>query len=179
MRDEERVLTDPKRWKAVAHPLRLGILRVLGEGKMTNEELAKALGKPSGALFYHTRRLLEAELLEPAGTRQKGPLTEKLYRRTVTTYRIPVVEDGSAPPLSGLLHNAVEVYENLWRERTDKDFDQLGYNLVFDVSQEAEIEFFRAVKELAERFSVAVNEAEKPNPRMVALTMLIHRIPDT
>ncbi len=176
MRDDEVVLKDPKRWKAVAHPLRLAILRTLGRGPMTNEELAKELNTASGALYYHTKRLFDAGLLESAGTRQKGHLTEKLYRRAASTYQIPVVEDGSAPPLSGLLRNAVEVYENVWHERENKDFDQVGYNLVFDVSAETEAEFFREVRELAQRFTASVSPSDVEGDRLVALTLLIHRV---
>ena len=174
MSDDVTVLRDPKRWKAVAHPLRLGILRVLGDGAMTNEELARALGKPSGALFYHTKRLLDAGLLEPAGTRAKGAITEKLYRRAAASYEIPVVEDGTAPPLSGLIRNGVEVYESTWRELGGKDFDQIGYNLVYEVSTETEAEFFRLIRELGERFPASTTDA--PGHRLVALTMLIHRV---
>ena len=65
-------------WKALAHPLRCGVLSLLANRQMTNEEMAKALGVESGALYFHTKHLLTANLIELAGTRPKGPIIEKL-----------------------------------------------------------------------------------------------------
>jgi len=39
---------------------------------MTNEELAHELGVPSGKLYVHTKKLLDAGLIISAGSRQKG-----------------------------------------------------------------------------------------------------------
>jgi DNA-binding transcriptional ArsR family regulator len=73
-------------WKGLAHPLRVGILERLKNGAMTNEELAKSLGVESGKLYFHTKQLLTAGLIERAGSRQNGPITEKLYRAVAKKY---------------------------------------------------------------------------------------------
>ncbi|MGW3966002.1 ArsR/SmtB family transcription factor [Amycolatopsis sp. NPDC005003] len=67
--------------KALAHPLRLRILRLCWQGELTNKQLADRLGRDPGTILYHVRQLLEAGLLEPAPVRtgESGAL-EKPYR---------------------------------------------------------------------------------------------------
>ncbi|MGW4058280.1 ArsR/SmtB family transcription factor [Amycolatopsis sp. NPDC004747] len=67
--------------KALAHPLRLRILRLCWQGELTNKQLADRLGRDPGTILYHVRQLLEARLLEPAPVRtgESGAL-EKPYR---------------------------------------------------------------------------------------------------
>jgi DNA-binding transcriptional ArsR family regulator len=67
--------------KAVAHPLRLRILRLCWQQELTNRQLADRLGRDPGTVLYHVRQLLDAGLLEPAPVRtgDSGAL-EKPYR---------------------------------------------------------------------------------------------------
>src|SRR5579871_3932829 len=80
-------------WKAISHPLRLGIVRLLRQKAMTNEELAHALGVASGKLYFHTKQLLDAGLIRFVGTRQKQAITEKLYRATNMRFRLAPLFD--------------------------------------------------------------------------------------
>ena len=77
---EQLHIGSDKHWKAIAHPHRLAIIRLLRQKAMTNEELAKALGVKSGKLYFHTKLLLDSGLIVLAGTEQKGPITQKIYR---------------------------------------------------------------------------------------------------
>ena len=67
--------------KAVAHPLRLRILRLCWQHELTNKELAARLDRDPGTVLYHVRQLVAAGLLEPAPVRagESGAL-EKPYR---------------------------------------------------------------------------------------------------
>ncbi|MBE8520658.1 winged helix-turn-helix transcriptional regulator [Amycolatopsis sp. H6(2020)] len=67
--------------KALAHPLRLRILRLCWQGELTNKQLADRLDRDPGTVLYHVRQLIEAGLLEPAPVRtgDSGAL-EKPYR---------------------------------------------------------------------------------------------------
>jgi DNA-binding transcriptional ArsR family regulator len=67
--------------KAVAHPLRLRILRLCWQHELTNKELASRLDRDPGTVLYHVRQLVAAGLLEPAPVRagESGAL-EKPYR---------------------------------------------------------------------------------------------------
>jgi DNA-binding transcriptional ArsR family regulator len=69
--------------KALAHPLRLRILRLCGQQEMTNKQLADRLARDPGTVLYHVRHLVDAGLLEPGTVRtgDSGAL-EKPYRST-------------------------------------------------------------------------------------------------
>jgi DNA-binding transcriptional ArsR family regulator len=67
--------------KALAHPLRVRILRLCAEQELTNKQLADRLGVEPGTVFYHVRQLADAGLLQqaPVRTGDSGAL-EKPYR---------------------------------------------------------------------------------------------------
>ncbi|WP_159943252.1 MULTISPECIES: transcriptional regulator [unclassified Nocardiopsis] len=69
--------------KALAHPLRVRILRLCLTRELTNKELADRLETTPGTVLYHVRQLVEAGLLVPAPVRTgaSGAL-EKPYRAT-------------------------------------------------------------------------------------------------
>jgi DNA-binding transcriptional ArsR family regulator len=69
--------------KALAHPLRLRILRLCARQELTNKQLADRLGSPPGTVLHHVRLLVEAGLLQqaPIRTGTSGAL-EKPYRST-------------------------------------------------------------------------------------------------
>ncbi|MBG0829156.1 helix-turn-helix transcriptional regulator [Planomonospora sp. ID67723] len=69
--------------KALAHPLRIRILRLCAQREMTNKQLADRLGTDPGTVFYHVRQLTDAGFLRqaPVRTGESGAL-EKPYRST-------------------------------------------------------------------------------------------------
>lgn len=69
--------------KALAHPLRVRILRLCAQHELTNKQLADRLGSTPGTVLYHVRMLVDADLLQPAPVRtgDSGAL-EKPYRST-------------------------------------------------------------------------------------------------
>ena len=71
----------PQEAKALAHPLRLRILRLCQSEELTNKQLADRLGSDPGTVFYHVRQLVGAGLLQaaPVRTGPSGAL-EKPYR---------------------------------------------------------------------------------------------------
>lgn len=73
--------------KALAHPLRVRILRLCGQYELTNKQIADRLHVDPGTAHYHVRQLVEAGFLEPAGVRagESGAL-EKPYRSTGRTW---------------------------------------------------------------------------------------------
>ena len=71
--DARRTVSDPAALKALAHPLRLRILRHLGiHGPATSTTLAAALGENTGTLSYHLRRLEQGGFIEDAPDRPGG-----------------------------------------------------------------------------------------------------------
>jgi len=73
----------PAEFKAMAHPLRLRILRLCLHEAMTNKELAQRLGKDPATVLHHVRMLVETGFLAPelVRTGARGAL-EKPYRAT-------------------------------------------------------------------------------------------------
>lgn len=69
--------------RAMAHPLRLRILRMCAMQELTNRQLADKLGRDPGTVLHHVRQLTEVGLLESAAVRtgESGAL-EKPYRAT-------------------------------------------------------------------------------------------------
>jgi DNA-binding transcriptional ArsR family regulator len=87
--------------KALAHPLRLRILRLCAHQEMTNKQLADRLGTDPGTVLYHVRLLVDADLLrqEPVRTGGRGAL-EKPYRATSRSWWLDDPLGDSGPDAS-------------------------------------------------------------------------------
>jgi DNA-binding transcriptional ArsR family regulator len=179
---ESQAMGSADQWKAVSHPLRIGILGLLAREALTNEELAKALGVASGKLYFHTKKLLDAGLIAPAGTRQKGPLTEKLYRAVARRLTLPEpVKGGEAPPLEPVLLAAVELYRATWHETGGLHGQtEGGYHLVLPHTPERRREFIERLQALVQDFqesAAAPDAPDAPDATPLALTVLLHAVP--
>jgi len=87
---------DAAQLRALAHPLRLQLLEVLGsEGPATASRLARRLGESSGATSYHLRALHRAGMVEEAEQRNAR---ERWWQRSSDLLLIPnsVPRDASA-----------------------------------------------------------------------------------
>ena len=100
--------------KALAHPLRLRILRLCGLHELTNKQLADRLGHDPGTVLYHVRQLLAAGFLEPAKVRTgiSGAL-EKPYRSTGRSWNLDTALhdaglEGPLAPLDALREELTE-----------------------------------------------------------------------
>ena len=84
--------------KALAHPLRMRILRLCLDQALTNKQLAEWLGKDPGTVLHHVRTLVKTGFLVPDEVRQgdKGAL-EKPYRATGKSWTLSL-EESSVPP---------------------------------------------------------------------------------
>jgi len=79
--------------KALAHPLRMRILRLCLDRSLTNKQLADWLGKDPGTVLHHVRTLVKSGFLVPDEVRQgeKGAL-EKPYRATGKSWTLSLEE---------------------------------------------------------------------------------------
>jgi DNA-binding transcriptional ArsR family regulator len=81
-------ITDPRLAKALAHPLRLEILRVLGDRTSSPSEIAAEIGAPLTNVSYHVRKLRALGLIKLVRKTPKRGVIEHYYsakpRRTVT-----------------------------------------------------------------------------------------------
>ena len=73
-------LDDPKLARALAHPTRVGALRVLESGDATPRQIAERLGLPLEQVVFHVRKLREADLIELREIRPVRSTVERIYR---------------------------------------------------------------------------------------------------
>ena len=175
--EEKLEITTARQWKAFSHPLRLGILAELSRGERTNEELAKALGVESGKLYFHTKQLVTAGIIEPAGTRQKGPITEKLYRAVARRYHAhPPEMDGDRPPFGDMMAAALALYQSSWHTRPEgMDRVHGGYHLAVSLPPDRLREIISQFKQIVE--TAITENTDQAGSVPVALTILLHGLP--
>jgi DNA-binding transcriptional ArsR family regulator len=70
------------RIKAMSHPLRASILRILTERTASPAEMARALDEELSNVSYHTKQLVEFECAELVSTRPVRGALEHFYRAT-------------------------------------------------------------------------------------------------
>jgi DNA-binding transcriptional ArsR family regulator len=111
---QQKTATGAREIKALAHPLRLRILRLCGLDELTNKQLADRLGHDPGTVLYHVRQLLASGFLEPAGVRTgvSGAL-EKPYRSSGRSWSLDTAlhdagPDGPLAPLDALREELTE-----------------------------------------------------------------------
>ncbi len=175
--EESFLLDTPERHKAVSHPLRLGILRLLHDQARTNEELATALGVASGKLYFHTKKLLDAGMITLVETRQKGSVTEKLYRASAHRF-VQLPGDGiDEPSMLPVLREGLILYQNTFTELGEPR--ATGGHWFLYHSPENEREFRRQLLALIEEFQARAVPPGDPNARLLAVTLLLHAIEKT
>jgi DNA-binding transcriptional ArsR family regulator len=121
---------DAAQLRALAHPLRLQLLEVLGsEGPATASQLGRRLGESSGATSYHLRALHRAGMVEEAEQRNAR---ERWWRRSPERLLIPnsVPQEASATERAELqaAHSQIESIiverdENAMRRWMDVRYD--------------------------------------------------------
>jgi DNA-binding transcriptional ArsR family regulator len=72
--------------RAIAHPLRRELLRLLSEREASPSELAAEVGKPIPTVSYHVRKLANLGLVELVRTTPRRGATEHHYRAVGTTF---------------------------------------------------------------------------------------------
>lgn len=93
----ERRPATPDEARALANPLRLRILRLCLDRAMTNEELARRLGRDAGSVLHHVRMLVETGFLASEGERRgaRGAI-ERPYRATGKSWTLDVGDETGA-----------------------------------------------------------------------------------
>jgi DNA-binding transcriptional ArsR family regulator len=78
--------------RALAHPLRLRILRLTLHQPLTNRQLADRLGRDPGTVLHHVRTLVRGGFLaaEPVREGKRGAL-ERPYRATGKSWQVRIV----------------------------------------------------------------------------------------
>lgn len=88
------VLRDESQTKAYLHPVRIRILELLADRRMTMTMVARALDVHPANLTYQFKKLLAVKLIELVEERDTGRVVEKYYRAVATGFE---VRRGRAP----------------------------------------------------------------------------------
>jgi DNA-binding transcriptional ArsR family regulator len=100
----ERRPATPDEARALANPLRLRILRLCLDRAMTNEELARRLGRDAGSVLHHVRMLVDTGFLAPEGERRgaRGAI-ERPYRATGKSWTLDVGDTSADAATAGTM----------------------------------------------------------------------------
>jgi hypothetical protein len=156
--------------KAMAHPLRLRVLRLCLDQELTNKELAERLGKDPGTLLHHVRILVKTGFLAPGETRHgaHGAL-EKPYRATGKSWTLNFDHPGkpdpgiSRPMLQAFLEELAESGPGAMEHET-----RLGLTL----GESSLAEFERRLTALFDEF---VERSPEPGGTAYSLYLAMHR----
>lgn len=87
--------------RALAHPLRLRIIRLLYDRSLTNRELARALGEHPATVLHHVRTLLRTGFIA-ADAERRGPrgTIEKPYHSTGRSWSLSIDDDHALADVS-------------------------------------------------------------------------------
>lgn len=111
MKDME-VLTELEQVKAMAVPLRVEIVKILGREPMTTTQVAKVLDEKPNRLYYHVTELEKVGILEVVETRQRGNLVEKYYQPVARLFRIdPGIFGQGAAGQQAFLETAISNFD--------------------------------------------------------------------
>jgi GNAT superfamily N-acetyltransferase len=142
--------------RALTHPLRLRIIRLLFDRSLTNRELAAALGENPATVLHHVRTLLRTGFIA-ADPERRGPRgnVEKPYRSTGRSWTLAVDDAAAGADIS---HAALEAFLAELRDaqpNAELSTSRLAVNLGAE-----------AVEELEDRFAALLNEyaTQTPDP---------------
>ncbi len=159
--------------KALAHPLRVRILRLCWQQEQTNKQLADRVERDPGTVLYHVRLLVEAGLLEqaPVRTGDSGAL-EKPYRVKDSTWWL----DG---PLASFDADArfapVAVFQDELREAGPGSV-QLYDRFALHLSPEDAAELERRILVILDEY-IETDDDRRDQPAHGGI-FLLHRLPE-
>ncbi len=101
--DEVYNLETVEQMRAIADPLRVGIVQALAHQAMTVTQLGDVLEAAPAKIHYHVRELERVGLLRLVETREKGGILEKYYRPVARNFAVPGALLSSAPDESTVI----------------------------------------------------------------------------
>lgn len=156
--------------RALAHPLRLRILRLCKDEALTNKDLAARLHIPAGTVLHHVRTLVATGFLVE-GEQRPGPrgTTEKPYRSTGKSWRLDVGDTGEESAVRRAVFEAVAA-----------EVDEAGSDLVVEQARMAMRLRPDQLDDLAGRLRQLIEEfahVDDPEGDPAAMFVVLHRRP--
>lgn len=186
------VIDDPAAAMVALNPIKARLLAELPE-PASAATLAARVGLPRQKVSYHLRALEEHKLVEPAGERHWGGLTERLMVATAASYVVspdalgPVSTDPSrsadrmsASYMIALGARIVREVGGLWRRarQTGKRLATFSLDSEIRFGSPAErAEFTRELTEAITSLAARYHDAAAPNGRSFRLVLVAHPLP--
>lgn len=150
--------------RALAHPLRLRILRLTLNQPMTNRELAERLGRDPGTVLHHVRTLVRGGFLaaEPVREGRRGAL-ERPYRATGKSWQVRIT-----PSADHLVSVIDAVREEILEAGTDATLSSMRLGVRLRPDDLAELR--RRIRQLGDEFV----ERDDPEGEPVGILALAH-----
>jgi DNA-binding transcriptional ArsR family regulator len=163
--------------KAMAHPLRMRILRLCLDEARTNKELADALHKDPATVLHHVRLLVRHGFLEaqPLRVGARGAL-EKPYLATRLSWRLDLAEE-QLPELAGKVEMAMI---DAHRAELADALRQLGTVALWEQSRFALRLDDASQQELRDRLYAVLEdyfERDDPDGERLSVLLSVHRRP--
>ena len=171
--NEKKPAASAREIKALAHPLRLRILRLCGLHELTNKQLADRLGQDPGTVLYHVRQLLSTGFLEAAEVRtgESGAL-EKPYRSTGRSWNLDTAlrEAGPGGPLAPI--------EAFREELTEAGPDAIASlsRFVLHLSEEDAEDLMARIGAVLDEYTQS--DRQRPDQPAYGGIFVLHRSPD-
>jgi predicted ArsR family transcriptional regulator len=160
----------PAEFKAMAHPLRLRILRLCLHDALTNKEIADRLGQDPATTLHHVRTLCKSGFLvpEPPRTGKRGAL-EKPYRATGKSWVLSTEGEDE------LLTNVLAGLDALRAELLDAGPEAMVFNsrLGLRLSPEDLTELSERLVQLTEEYAA---RPPVPDGVRVGMHVTLHRL---
>lgn len=132
----------------IIHPVRLRILQVLSEGRLTTQQLSQKLADvPTSSLYRHLKKLLDGGMVDVAETRLVKGVEEKTYRLLAQPH---INADDAASMtkadhlryFTAYLATVIQGFQNYLdaSESVNMLADRAGYNEVHFYADNAELE---------------------------------------
>ncbi len=151
--------------RALAHPLRLRILRLCLDGALTNRELADRLASDPATVLHHVRTLVRTGFLaaDPDRTGRRGA-RERPYRATGKSWTLDVYDAST-----GILAQVDALRDELLEAGAEALLSsaRLGVRLSPEVLEAFQARFMTLVQEL--------KDADDPDGEAVSLFLALHR----
>jgi GNAT superfamily N-acetyltransferase/DNA-binding transcriptional ArsR family regulator len=146
----ERREATPAETRALAHPLRLRIIRLLFDASLTNRELARALGEHPATVLHHVRTLVRTGFIA-AEPERRGPrgTVEKPYRSTGRSWSLTVDDDHGTAVVARAALDAFLAELRDAGPAADLHTTRLAMNLAPDARRELEERLGRLLDEYA------------------------------
>lgn len=150
--------------RALAHPLRLRILRLTLNQALTNKELAERLGRDPGTVLHHVRTLVRGGFLAAERAR-RGPrgTTERPYRSTGKSWQVRM-----APNADHLVSVVEAVRDEILDYGDEASISSLRLGVRLRPEDLAELR--RRIRELGDEFVQRDDPAGEP----VGILALVH-----